>query len=329
MSFFDDPIVRAAFISFLGGIIVALIGQPYVGKMFENQQPSVTELIPSLNYPQPAFSIIEWTATASDSEHDTIYYDFFLKGPTTRGKFIDMTGWTSSNKWIWKTSDADAGENKVLVKVNDLEHFSLNLSHQKDEDYVIEIQPDVFNRNKKCKKLLSMDMTDSALECYNKSIQINSKDADAWVNRGNALYKLGRLDEAIESYTNAIEIDPESEDAYNQKGIALGSRGEYSLSIEDFKKATSINESNSHAWYNMGRSHLLKKEFDEAIVSFGKALWIDPNYTAAKEDRCKAIKGKIQKLNKEHRADEAKKVVNETEEYGCSDLNNLANEISI
>jgi len=329
MSFFDDPIVRAAFISFLGGIIVALIGQPYVGKMFENQQPSVTELIPSLNYPQPAFSIIEWTATASDNERDTIYYDFFLKGPSTHGKFIDVTGWTSSNKWIWKTSDADAGENTVLVKVNDLEHFSLNVSHQKDEDYVIEIQPDVRDRNKECRKLLDMDMTDSALECYNKSIQINPKDADAWIQRGNALYKLGRLDEAIESYTKAIEIDPESDNAYNQKGIALGSRGEYSLAIGDFKKAISIERNDSNAWYNLGRSYALQKRFDEAISSFGEAIRIDPNFVKAKRDRCLAMKEKIQKLNKEYRADEAKKVVNKTEEYGCSDLFNPANEIMI
>jgi tetratricopeptide (TPR) repeat protein len=46
------------------------------------------------------------------------------------------------------------------------------------------------------------------IECYDKALEIDPKDSDAWNNKGTALGKLGRYNEAIECFDKALEIDP-------------------------------------------------------------------------------------------------------------------------
>ena len=47
-----------------------------------------------------------------------------------------------------------------------------------------------------------------AIECFNKSIQINSKFAHAYHNLGNVYTTLGNFSEAKKNFSNAIEIEP-------------------------------------------------------------------------------------------------------------------------
>lgn len=54
-----------------------------------------------------------------------------------------------------------------------------------------------------------------------KALEIDPNDADAWNNKGNALYNLGNYNEAIECYDRALKIDPKNADARYNKGSAL------------------------------------------------------------------------------------------------------------
>ena len=49
---------------------------------------------------------------------------------------------------------------------------------------------------------------DRALELFARALEADDKLAAAWVNRGVALRRLGRLEEAEASYRRALEIDP-------------------------------------------------------------------------------------------------------------------------
>ncbi len=62
---------------------------------------------------------------------------------------------------------------------------------------------------------------DEAIKAYDKAIEINPQDSDAWYNKGVALDKLDKSDEAIKAYDKAIEINPQNSDAWYNKGIAL------------------------------------------------------------------------------------------------------------
>ncbi|MEL6037342.1 MAG: SdrD B-like domain-containing protein [Methanothrix soehngenii] len=87
-----------------------------------NLPPSVQVLYTDRPEPQYAGSWIKWTAIASDPDRDPLQYRFFLRGPATRGFWVDMTGWGKSNQWIWRTTPADVGYSEVLVAVRDGKH---------------------------------------------------------------------------------------------------------------------------------------------------------------------------------------------------------------
>ena len=51
-----------------------------------------------------------------------------------------------------------------------------------------------------------------AIECYNKSLAINSKNTRTLLLKGNALQGLKKFDEAIKCYDQTLQIVPESVD---------------------------------------------------------------------------------------------------------------------
>ncbi len=89
-----------------------------------NLPPRVQVLYTDRPEPQYAGSWIKWTAIATDPDGDPLQYRFFLRGPSTRGFWVDMTGWGKNNQWIWRTTPADVGYSEVLVAVRDGKHSS-------------------------------------------------------------------------------------------------------------------------------------------------------------------------------------------------------------
>jgi tetratricopeptide (TPR) repeat protein len=54
-----------------------------------------------------------------------------------------------------------------------------------------------------------------------RALEIDLRNANAWINKGSALRNLKRYDEAIACYDRALDIDPRNATAWINKGIAL------------------------------------------------------------------------------------------------------------
>lgn len=72
---------------------------------------------------------------------------------------------------------------------------------------------------------------DEAVECYDKAIEINPKDAFAWYNKGNALANLAMHEKAIACFDKALELDPNYTNAWNNKGVSLDNLRKYRKAI--------------------------------------------------------------------------------------------------
>ena len=75
--------------------------------------------------------------------------------------------------------------------------------------------------NNKGSVLYNLDRADEALDCYDKALDINSRNAEVWNNKGSVLYNLDRADEALDCYDEALGINPQNADAWYNKGAAL------------------------------------------------------------------------------------------------------------
>jgi tetratricopeptide (TPR) repeat protein len=120
-----------------------------------------------------------------------------------------------------------------------------------------------------------------SLQYYNKSIEINPQDSDAWVGQGNALKNLNKYNEAIKAYNRAIEINPHNSNAWYNKGFVLDELGELDEAIKAFDKAIKINPQNIDAWVGKGLVLDNLNKYDEALRASDKAIEINPHNSIA------------------------------------------------
>jgi len=63
------------------------------------------------------------------------------------------------------------------------------------------------------KKQLEDGQYDDALNLFQKAILLNQNDPDLWNLKGIALRSIGRYNEAIECFNKSLEIDPRDKNA--------------------------------------------------------------------------------------------------------------------
>lgn len=116
---------------------------------------------------------------------------------------------------------------------------------------------------------------EEAIKVYDKAIENNSQNSEAWYNKGLCLAELGNYEEAIKAFDKAIEITPQNTDALDNKGYYLECLGNYEEAIKAFDKAIEINSQNSYAWCNKGLCLGYLGNYEEAVKAFDKAIDIN------------------------------------------------------
>lgn len=122
---------------------------------------------------------------------------------------------------------------------------------------------------------------DQALVCYQKVIELDSKQPAAHVNLGQTLARLGRLDEAIACYRKALELDPDYAGVHNSLGSVLDDKGQVDEAIACYQKAIALDPRLATAHYNLGNSLTEQGRVDEALASYQRAIELDANFAAA------------------------------------------------
>lgn len=77
-----------------------------------------------------------------------------------------------------------------------------------------------------------------ALACFEQAITLDRHKVDAFIKKGAALERLGRLDEALASYQTALELDDSHADAYIGKGNVLNRLERYREALACFERAS-------------------------------------------------------------------------------------------
>jgi hypothetical protein len=100
-----------------------------------NKNATIQSLNPDRLSPQSPGSVIVWMVVASNPGNEKMLYNFRLKGPATSGQLKDETGWIAESSWTWNTTDTDAGENQIEVRV--MRAGSAGIEDSKVQSYVI------------------------------------------------------------------------------------------------------------------------------------------------------------------------------------------------
>lgn len=115
----------------------------------------------------------------------------------------------------------------------------------------------------------------------NQAIYFNSKNHEAFLNRGVINFAEKKIYEAIDDFTHSLSLNKDYEIAYNNRGKAFADLGEYDKSICDFNKAIKLNPNYLAAYLGRGNSRKHIHDFVGAMNDFDVALLKNSNFYEA------------------------------------------------
>jgi tetratricopeptide (TPR) repeat protein len=116
---------------------------------------------------------------------------------------------------------------------------------------------------------------------YDKLIELDPGNEDAYHERGDFYYEMDEYGKAIADYSRAIELEPRYASAYFNRAYAYGEIAEYDKAIADYSKAIELDPSDAQAYYNRGLDYQNKGEVPKAVSDLEKCIELstDPELT--------------------------------------------------
>jgi tetratricopeptide (TPR) repeat protein len=104
------------------------------------------------------------------------------------------------------------------------------------------------------------------------------------VNRGIIYNRAGRIDAALADFNAALEGDAALGEAWLNRGNAQFLLGKYQLAIADYEKSLETDVSKPWiAWYNIGLAREALKDARGARTAYERALAINPEFGLARK----------------------------------------------
>ncbi|MBF0358329.1 MAG: tetratricopeptide repeat protein [Magnetococcales bacterium] len=120
-----------------------------------------------------------------------------------------------------------------------------------------------------------------AIECYQRTLELQPTNVSALANMGGALQDQGKLDEAVSSYKRAIAIQPKFAEIHNNLGLTLQLQGKLADAAISHQKAITLKPKFSAAYFNLGNTRKKQGKYKEAVASYKKAIAITPDFAEA------------------------------------------------
>jgi len=117
---------------------------------------------------------------------------------------------------------------------------------------------------------------------FDKAIELNPDNADAYFNRGDAYDEIGEYEKAIADYSKAIELKPGDALAYFNRGNAYGEIREYGKAIADYSRVIELNPGDADTYYNRGLACQEKGELAKAASDLEKCIELSADSELAK-----------------------------------------------
>jgi tetratricopeptide (TPR) repeat protein len=207
-------------------------------------------------------------------------------GPGAEGQSIgDRRSTSRSNEVIVRLPDGQnvraAGELAALIQKG----YSALQSKQYDRSIslltaALQTNPDkniaLFIHFYRASAYSDKGQPDRALSDWTAAIQLNSKYAPAWYNRGRDYGVVGDTDKAISDYTEAIRLNPTYLVAYVNRANQYSEKRQYTLAFRDATTAIQLDPKHANAYHNRGAFHADIGEFEKAIADYSKAIQFDP-----------------------------------------------------
>jgi tetratricopeptide (TPR) repeat protein len=221
--------------------------------------------------------IIAVKVTSPPGEHTILvispetYREFYLGSPNSIRFRVNV-------KWM-----GEGFVTQIKFKSNEeLERFVRRMEIFKDKLEFLGYQilfKDEISWNLEGAEYLQHGNIKDAIECFEKSIEINPSFELPWANKAKVFFDLKKYDEALDCINKALELHPSWTEALKLKAGILINKGLNQEALECVEKAIKINPEDWSGWDIKGRALFNLGKYQEAIECFDKVLKFNPkNY---------------------------------------------------
>jgi protein O-mannosyl-transferase len=119
---------------------------------------------------------------------------------------------------------------------------------------------------------------EKAVADYETAINLDPSDSRAYISLGAALEQMGRLDRAQEAVERALALDPSSPEAFRNRGLLREKMGRFDEAIADYTRAIALLPDYYEAYNNRGLTYAKTGQFDKAAADYSASLSINPRY---------------------------------------------------
>ena len=115
-------------------------------------------------------------------------------------------------------------------------------------------------------------ITKKALRYYDKVLELDLTDCEAWEWKGSALSYIGEYEKALKCFENVLKIDPDHYKVLRTKASTLSRLGKYKDAIDIFNDLQKRNPKDLSVIEGKATAYFYGKEPEKAIEIFEKAL---------------------------------------------------------
>lgn len=206
------------------------------------------------------------------------YADFGeLRGELTK-IYERLTGEDAPRPVVGTELDAEQWYNKGMSL-----EMGLNLSDDAVECYnrAIEINPRYWQAWSAKASTIKASDHQEANACYDRALKLNPRDALTWYNKGCLLMKLLQIKEAVACFDRALELNPGSWWAWVNKGLILNDAGQAEEALACFNRALEISSGDERVWLNKALTLGDLGRGKEAIDCYNRVIEINPRNVQA------------------------------------------------
>jgi tetratricopeptide (TPR) repeat protein len=117
----------------------------------------------------------------------------------------------------------------------------------------------------------------AAASAFQRVLEIDPENSDAYLGLGNTYDLLGRTVEAERAFRHSIEIRPACWSCYNSLGVFLNKHSRYTEAAEAWRKVTELAPDNVWGYMNVGVAYFNTGRFEMAETYFRRGLQIAPD----------------------------------------------------
>ncbi len=127
-------------------------------------------------------------------------------------------------------------------------------------------------------RLLNSRRFEEAVIAFQKVIDKDSRNAEAWFYVGQSWFGAGRCQDSLNAYEEAIHVQPGNGSYWVGKGRSLLCLGRTDDSLRAFEKAVELDKNLDYAWYCLARCYALKAEKETALKHLARAIELKSHY---------------------------------------------------